>query len=93
MSNFKEIKPEPLENWKHPYYGKPILVSRNDHHDWQMERFGAYIHGQKNPVLDMNGNVWSYYKFPEPIELTQEELLQIAAEAKGVDVEQIKIKE
>lgn len=83
--------PEPLENWKHPYYGKPILV-RDEDKEWHTDIFLHYYENSLYPVRCSTGS-YMYYKFPEPIELTQEELLQIAAEAKGVDVQQIKIKE
>ena len=88
--------PEPLENWKHPYYGKPILVRDYEDDEWMTKIFSAYAEGRPSPIIDSEGWYWKQYKFLEPakpIELTQEELLQIAAEAKGVDVEQIKIKE
>ena len=88
----KPSTPEPLENWKHPYFGRPILVRDREEHKWIETAFSAYIPDDDYPVRTKIGG-YKLYKFPESIELTQEELLQIAAEAKGVDVEQIKIKE
>ena len=85
----------PIDPAFREYRLKARVMELRDENDrgWEEALFAAYLHDEEYPVLDAKGSLWKYYKFPEPIELTQAELLQIAAEAKGVNAEQIKIKE
>ena len=80
--------PEPLENWKHPYFGKPILVRNSDNNEWEEHIFEAYALSAYYPVTTKSGICWRFYKFPEPsIQMTTAELLALAKEVKGVEVE------
>ena len=84
----KPTTPEPLENWKHPYYGKPILVRDSEDEEWQEEIFESYLPYVEKPVVVKYGSGYRLYKFPEPlIQMTTAELLALAKEVKGVEVE------
>ena len=80
--------PEPLENWKHPYYGKPILVKNRENEEWKEKIFDAYVPSSDYPIRTSGAVIWQFYKFPGPsIKLTVEELLTIAENLKGLKVE------
>ena len=62
--------PEPLENWKHPYHGQPILVRDNEASKWKEGIFVSYLHESFFPVVvkcQHSGGVTIYkqYKFPD----------------------------
>ena len=80
-------EPEPLENWKHPYFGQPILVRDDEAQEWKKEIFKGYNPDSEYPVSTTR-HYYKLYKFPEPsIQMTTAELLALAKEVKGINVE------